>query len=497
LERWLGAALDYVPRWVDYQMRLAEQPGCVLAVAHRGRIVLEAAFGHADLAHGVALTPRHRFRVASHSKSFTAAGILRLRERGRLRLDDAIGSHVGGLHRAVGAVTLAQLLSHGAGLVRDGADTGQWQDRRAFLDADEVRAELAAGTAIDPNTRFKYSNLGYGLLGMAIEAVTGERYVDWIAREVVARAGLAETVPDVPLPPDVPFARGHGARLPLGRRVVVPGENPTHALAAATGFVSTAADLARFYAALAPDARRSVLAVASRREMVRRLWRDAQLTSERWYGLGTISGSLGDWDWFGHSGGFQGYVTRTACVPAQHLSVSVLTNAADGAAHALLDGVLHVLAGYQRHGAPSRATAAWQGRWWTLWGAVDLLPAQHRVFVANPAQANPFLDASELVPATRRNGNDTARIAVATGFGSHGEPARLERDARGRLRAVWLAGSRLLTETATKRELAARYEVAARSDANGEIIARGEANGTESPRRRAGGRGTASQGRRA
>ena len=202
MERWLAAALDYVPRWIDYQMRLTEQPGCALAVTHRGKVVLDAAFGHADLARGLALTPRHRFRVASHSKSFTAAGILKLRERGKLRLDDAIGSHVGGLHRSVGVVTLAQLLSHGAGLLRDGADTGQWQDRRAFLDADEVRAELAAGTAIDPNTRFKYSNLGYGLLGLAIEAVTGERYVDWIAREVVAAAGLAETSPDVPLPAD-------------------------------------------------------------------------------------------------------------------------------------------------------------------------------------------------------------------------------------------------------------------------------------------------------
>jgi CubicO group peptidase (beta-lactamase class C family) len=457
LERWLAAALDYVPRWLDYQMRLTEQPGCTLSVAVRGKVVLDAAFGQADLARGIPLTPRHRFRVASHSKSFTAAGILRLRERGKLRLDDAIGSHVGGLHRAVGAVTLGQLLSHGAGLLRDGADTGQWQDRRAFLDADEVRAELAAGTAIDPNTRFKYSNLGYGLLGFAIEAVTGERYVDWIAREVVAAAGLAETTPDVPLPTDALFARGHSARLPLGRRVVVPGENPTHALAAATGFVSTAADLARFYAALAPDARRSVLSVASRREMVRRLWRDSQATAERWYGLGTISGTLGDWDWFGHSGGFQGYITRTVCVPSQQLAVSVLTNAADGAAHAWLDGVLHLLAGYQRHGAPSRATAPWQGRWWTLWGAVDLLPVQHRVFVANPAQGNPFLDASELVPAPGREGADAAHIVVATGFGSHGEPVRLERDGRGRVRAVWLAGTRLVSEAAIARELDARY----------------------------------------
>jgi len=72
--KWLKAALDYIPQWVEFQMRQHEQPGCVIAVAHKGRIVLEEAFGHADLVKGTPLTPRHRFRVASHSKSFTAAG---------------------------------------------------------------------------------------------------------------------------------------------------------------------------------------------------------------------------------------------------------------------------------------------------------------------------------------------------------------------------------------------------------------------------------------
>jgi D-alanyl-D-alanine carboxypeptidase len=102
LEKWLRAALDYVPRWIEFQMRLTEQPGCAVAIARRGKVVLELAFGYADLPSRVALTPAHRFRVASHSKTFTAAGILKLREMGRLRLDDPIGAHVSGLHPKVG-----------------------------------------------------------------------------------------------------------------------------------------------------------------------------------------------------------------------------------------------------------------------------------------------------------------------------------------------------------------------------------------------------------
>jgi CubicO group peptidase (beta-lactamase class C family) len=87
----------------------------------------------------------------------------------------------------------------------------------------------------------KYSNHGYGLLGMIIEAITGEPYRAWITREIIAAAGLTETTPDMPLRRGTPFARGHSGRILLGRRVVIPGDNPTHAIAPAGGFVSTAA----------------------------------------------------------------------------------------------------------------------------------------------------------------------------------------------------------------------------------------------------------------
>jgi D-alanyl-D-alanine carboxypeptidase len=150
--RWLNSALDYIPQWIEFQMRQSEQPGCVIAIAYKGQIVLEQAFGHADLSSGEPLTPRHRFRVASHSKSFTAAGIMKLREQGKLRLDDAVGRHVDGLHPALAKATIAQLLSHSAGVVRDGADSGQWQDRRPFLDVAELRTALAEPPVIGGNT---------------------------------------------------------------------------------------------------------------------------------------------------------------------------------------------------------------------------------------------------------------------------------------------------------------------------------------------------------
>jgi D-alanyl-D-alanine carboxypeptidase len=458
VDKWLAAALDYLPRWIEHQMRLTEQPGCSIAVAHKGKPVFEAAFGYADLKRKTALTPAHRFRVASHSKSFTAAGILKLREQGRLQLDDLVGDYVFGLHEDVARTTINQLLTHTAGLIRDGFDAGQWQDRRPFLNADEVRDDLSRGTTIDPNSRFKYSNHGYGLLGMVIEAATGEPYGEWIAREVVEASGLDETVPDAPLKKGTPFAHGHSSKLPLGKRVVVPATNPTNALASATGFISTARDIARFFGSLSPTAKKSVLSAESRREMTRRQWRDAYNTMERWYGLGTISGSLGAWDWFGHSGGFQGTITRTVCVPSQDITISVLTNAADGLSHVWLDGALHLMQACAKHGAPSRRASAWTGRHWSLWGAFDLLPMDGKVLVANPSLPNPVMDASEIEPLGRdRHGTERGRIVLAGGFANHGEQARIEHDAKGRIREVWIGGTRLLPEEQAAKDMASRY----------------------------------------
>ena len=221
MEPWLPYAVDYIRNWLEFQVRASQQPGCMIALTHRGKVVAEYAFGNANLDSGEKLTPRHRFRIASHSKSFTAAAIMKLRERRKLRLDDPVGQYVKGLHPRIADTTIMQLLSHGGGLTRDGADSGQFIDRRPYLGQKELMADLQQPPVIESGSRLKYSNHGFGLLGLVIEAITGEPYRNWIAREIIAATGLRETVPDMPLGKGVPFARGHTPRLPLDRRLVI------------------------------------------------------------------------------------------------------------------------------------------------------------------------------------------------------------------------------------------------------------------------------------
>jgi CubicO group peptidase (beta-lactamase class C family) len=450
---WLKAALDYLPLWLEHQMRVSEQPGCAIAVVHRGKLLYEGAFGHANQATGEKLTPRHRFRCASHSKTFTATGIMRLREQGKLRLDDPVGRYVDGLHPQVAEATLAQLMSHGAGLTRDGEDSSQWQQRRPFLNEKELRAALAKPPILPDNSRFKYSNHAYGLLGLVIATVTGRPYRDWIKAEVVDRVGLKETTPDMPAAKGGRLVAGHSSKFPLGERVVVPADDDTHALSAATGFVATAADLARFFNQLDPVATKSVLSAASRREMVRRHRRNEHSSLETHYGLGVAWGRVGDWRWFGHSGGFPSTISRTATVVGQELTISILTNSTVGWANQWSDGAIGIAQAFARHGAPTARTRPWSGRWWSLWGCADLVPVKDKVLVAAPGLLHPFTDAAEIAVT----GKDKGVIRQANGYFAPGETAALERDGKGRVRTVRLAGNRLLGERRWAAEMKRRY----------------------------------------
>ena len=134
----LSRALDYADRWLAYRCWRLRIPGLQAAVRVGGALRLDTAHGLADARTREPLTPRHRFRIASHSKSLAALTVLRLVEDGRLRLDDAVQEHVPTLRdRDAGALLVRELLSHGSGSVRDGDDVAFWHLQAPFPDAEQ------------------------------------------------------------------------------------------------------------------------------------------------------------------------------------------------------------------------------------------------------------------------------------------------------------------------------------------------------------------------
>lgn len=452
IEAWLQDGLAYVEHWLAFQMRMAEQPGCAIAVEHGGRPVFETAFGLANQITQEPLTSRHLFRVASHSKAFTAAAIMVLFEQGKLRLDDPIGRHVGQLRPDLGSATIAQLMTHSAGLTANADVQNYWNDVMPWPDAAELRRQLALPSIMEPGEQHKYSNVGYGLLGLLIEAVTSQAYASWMAENLIPRAGLTETFPDYHATIRNPFASGHSAKQPIGR-LVIPGTNQTRALAPATGFVSTPRDLVRFFSQLAPEAAHSFLSVRSRREMTRRHWRETPSSGENYYGFGIASGALEDNDYFGHRGSFQGYQSRTCVIPNLDLAVSVITNAIDGAAADWSSSIVHILKHFAAAGATADPLRSWQGRWWNIWATVDLIPLGNTIIYTSSDSPTPFAEPEEIEPLTLTTG----RFKRSEAHALFGETVERTLNEHGDCIAIHVGGDEFLTEAAHIERLTTTY----------------------------------------
>jgi D-alanyl-D-alanine carboxypeptidase len=430
-----AAAAPYLESWLDHQRRRLRVPGVQAAVRVGEQLVLDTALGVADLTTGEPLTAGHLFRIASHSKTFTATAVLQLVEAGRLRLDDPVAQWVPATAgTALAAVTVRELLGHQGGVIRDGADNDFWQLLHPFPDEAGLLGIATAGDAapFGPNEHFKYSNVGYSLLGLVVEAVTGTGYAAHVQAAVVDRLELADTGPEWDPARAGQYAAGHTGLLDGDDgRETIPHVD-TRAMAAATGFFSTARDLTRYGAAhFTGDG--TLLGEPSKRLMRRR---ESEISAHgqepRYYGLGLDLRTLGERRLIGHSGGYPGHITRTWVDPEGQVAVSVLTNAIDGPADALARGLFALLdlalAAPEDAGRPPAAQLQrYTGRFANLWGVTDVALLGGRLLLLHPSAPEPAEEYSELTVEDA----DTLRLESVPGFGSAGEPVRYEWAADG------------------------------------------------------------------
>jgi D-alanyl-D-alanine carboxypeptidase len=158
-ERIGRAAEDLLPR--------THAPGLALAVTDRESTLGAVVRGFADVAASRAVGPNTRFQIGSISKSFAALCVLQEEAKGNLSLDVSVNELLPWveLPEPFGPITLHHLLTHTSGLMT-GVEHGPWGV------ADAVRARAYPPT-FAPGERFSYSNLGYKLVGHALERATG------------------------------------------------------------------------------------------------------------------------------------------------------------------------------------------------------------------------------------------------------------------------------------------------------------------------------------
>lgn len=388
--RSLGRHLD---DWLAFQRWYRQVPALAVGVSVGDEVVFTTAHGLADVEAGVAATTSTRFRIASHSKVFTATAIMQLVEAGRLRLDDRVADHLDWFagddpDSELGHISIRQLLSHASGLTRDGATT-HWHDD-AFPSVEEIAAQTPSMPVYGTYEHLKYSNVGFTIAGQVIEAVTGMPYEEHVTAAVLEPLGLTATTPD--LPDDLQdHARGYPSWLP-GRERSPFDHVRARVMNSATGFSSTVPDLLRWYQAHRLGSG-DLVHDRMKREMQRVQFEGEQT---RW-GLGFSIDKVADMTFATHGGGYPGFITFSGMEQDHGLAVVVLTNAGDGPARSLWAGIValcaRALAG-DFDGEPAfdaQVADDLTGFYESRWAVTQVGRIGSKIVVADPVQPDPTL----------------------------------------------------------------------------------------------------------
>jgi CubicO group peptidase (beta-lactamase class C family) len=179
-------------------MKEYDIPGLSIAILGQGRLVYDAAFGFADIAARSALTPAHRFRIASISKPITSVALFKLIEEGKLALGDRVFGPSGILRDnygplpsegRLGEITVEHLLTHTSGGWPNDT-TDPMGKHHEFDHAALISWTLKTRPLVNaPGTVFAYSNFGYCLLGRVIEKITRRPYAEFVQEAVLSPAG--------------------------------------------------------------------------------------------------------------------------------------------------------------------------------------------------------------------------------------------------------------------------------------------------------------------
>ncbi|MEV0675284.1 serine hydrolase domain-containing protein [Actinosynnema sp. NPDC050436] len=298
----VGAALEWL-------VEANEAPGAQAVVTERGRS-REIGRGTGDLRTGKPF-PRHsRVRIGSNTKSFVATVVLQLVAQGRVGLDAPVERYLPGLVTGNGndgtRVTVRHVLQHTGGLPEYLRVVDLHELRWTHVEPVElVRAAMTLPPDFEPGTRWSYSNTGYVLAGLIVEAVTGRSIGEEITRRVLVPLGLASTYYPRRDETGVRGPHPRGYHLQDGGLVDYTDQNMSWA-GPAGAMVGTGEDLNRFFTALLAG---RLLPPALLAEMKRTVPMD--LIPGAHYGLGLvrIPTSCGK-DLWGHGGGLPGFLTR-------------------------------------------------------------------------------------------------------------------------------------------------------------------------------------------
>ncbi len=344
----LKAAFPEIEKILTQWAEQRKVPGMSWGLVIDGETALIKTMGYREWTSKQPVEEGTPFRIASMTKSFTALAILKLRDEGKLSLDDEVARWIPEVSRFrypttdTAPLRVRQLLTHSAGFPED----NPWGDRHLSLPFDELTAWLSRGMpwSTPPDTGFEYSNFGFGMLGRIVERVSGRTYREYLDSEILKPLGMTHST----LEPAEAKGAAVGYRREAGGDYRVEPSLPHGAFGAMGGLVTTAADLGRYVAfhLSAYPPRDGAEAGPVRRSSVRemhRLWRmggfsvrrdqpppagDARLMARAagyGYGLGVTSDCRFT-HIVSHGGGLPGFGSHMMWLPEYGVGIFGMTN---------------------------------------------------------------------------------------------------------------------------------------------------------------------------
>jgi D-alanyl-D-alanine carboxypeptidase len=278
----------------------AHAPGAIVFVRTPARS-RSAAAGVSQIQPRVAMKANMRFRIASVTKTFVATVVLQLVGEGKLTLDDSVDRWLPGLVPNGSAITIRELLSHTSGIFNYTDDLG-WQNSmfanpgHEWSPRDLLAIAFAKPPLFAPGTNWSYSNTNYILLGLVVEAITGEPVAEVLRERIFEPLALTSTSFPTGIAVQEPFAHAY-LNFSGGLVDLAPIVSPSWSYAAGQ-IVSTAADVTKFLAALFSG---KLLSPALMTQM------KAGTASSGTYGLGMRTTFSGCGRVYGHDGNFFGW----------------------------------------------------------------------------------------------------------------------------------------------------------------------------------------------
>jgi CubicO group peptidase (beta-lactamase class C family) len=390
-------------------------------------LVWAAGFGFADTDKKVPITPQTKFRMASHSKLFTATAIMQLREQGKLRLDDPVAKYlpwfkVKSAESEDPPITIEELLTHSSGLPRE---AGAHWTTFEFPTTEQLRALMAERQApFSPDVRWKYSNLAYSVAGMVIEAVSGQSWAAYVQQHIYQPLGMSSSSVDKNVSG---MAVGYGRLMPDGTRAVNPFID-ARGMAAATGITSTVEDMAKFVSAQFRKGRmggRQILSTGSLRDMHR-----VRMLENNWTQGNAIGFAVRrerDKVYVSHGGSYPGYQTQTMLQLDGKVGVVVLTNADDSSPAVMATQLMNTVGeAVAKATAAAAETPAWDPSWSRFAGLYRGRGGDSQVVELNKRLVIISLNAPNLDNPIRLEpiGNGQFRYVAPVGGGPVGEIVR-------------------------------------------------------------------------